>query len=76
MNQENSWPKLTPGILHHDRQAVFGPKEVHSFHGSQDAGIYTGSELSKFWDSILTSAASRNSLKKVSQKLIVILDNK
>ena len=51
------------------------PVAVHSFPGSQDAGMYTGSELSSFWDSILISAASRNSLKKFSQKLIVFSNN-
>ena len=76
MDQENSWYTLTPGIVHQDRPAVFGPEEVslvavHSFPGSQDAGMYTRSELSNFWDSTLISAASRNALKKFSQKLIV-----
>ena len=63
MDQKDSWYTLTPGIVHQDRPAVFGPKDVspvlvHSFPGSQDAGMYTRSELSDFWDSILTSAAS------------------
>ena len=80
MDQEDSWYTLTPGIVHQDRPAVFGPKDVspvafHSFPGSQDAGMYTRSELSNFWDSILISAASRNALKKFSQKLIVFSDN-
>ena len=61
---------------------MFGPKDVspaavQSLPGSQDAGMYTRSELSSFWDSILISAASRNALKKFSQKLIVFSnDNK
>ena len=68
MDQEHSWYTLTPGILHQDRPAVFGPKEVspvavHSFPGSQDAGMYTRNKLSRFWYSILISAASRNALK-------------
>ena len=76
MVQEMSWYTLTPGIVHQDRPAVFGPKDVspvavHSFPGSQDAGMYTRGELSSFRDSILISAASRNALKKFSQKLIV-----
>ena len=80
MDQEDSWYTLTPGIVHQDKPAVFGPKHVspvavHFFHGSQDAGMYTRSELSIFWDSILISAASRNALKKFSQKLIVFSNN-
>ena len=80
MDQEDSWYTLTPGIVHQDRPAVIGPKDVspvavHSFPGSQDAGMYTRSELSHFWDSILISAASRNALKKFSQKLIVFSNN-
>ena len=80
MDQEDSWYTLTPGIVHQDRPAVFGPKDVspvaiHSFLGSQDAGMYTRSELSSFWDSILISAASRNALKKFSQKLIDFSNN-
>ena len=76
MEEEDSWYTLTPGIVHQDRPAVYGPKEfspvaVHSFCGCQDAGGYTRSELSSFWDSIFISAASRNALKKFSQKLIV-----
>ena len=80
MDQEDSWYTLTPGIVHQDRPAVFGPKDVspvavHSFPGSQDAGMYTRSELSSFWDSVLISAASRIALKKFSQKLIVFSNN-
>ena len=79
MDQEDSWYTLTPGIVHQDRPAVFGPKDVspvavHSFPESQDAGMYTRSELSNFWDSVLISAASRNALK-FSQKLIVFSNN-
>ena len=80
MDEEDSRYTLTPGIVHQDRPAVFGPKDVspvavHSFPGSQDAGMYTRSELSYFWDSILISAASRDALKKFSQKLIVFSNN-
>ena len=71
---------LTPGNVHQDRPEVFGPKDVspvavHSFPGSQGAGMYTRSELTNFWDSILISAASRNAFKKFSQKLIVFSNN-
>ena len=80
MDQEDSGYTLTPGIVHQDRPAVFGPKDVspvavRSFPGSQDAGMYTISEFSNFWDNILISAASRNALKKFSQKLIVFSNN-
>ena len=76
MDQEYSRYTLTRGIVYHDRPALFGPKDVspvavHSFPGSQEAGMYTTNELCSFWDSILISAASRNALKKFSQKLIV-----
>ena len=71
MDQEDSWYTLTPGIVHQDRPAVFGPKDisplvVDSFPGSQDARMYTRSVLSNFWDSILISAASGSALKKFS----------
>ena len=80
MVQEDSWYTLTTGIVHQDRPAVFGPKEVspvavHSFCGSQDAGMYTRSKLCNFWDSILISAASRKASKKFSQKFIVFSNN-
>ena len=80
MDQEDLWYILTPGIVHQGRPAVFGPEEVspvvvHSFPGSQDARMYTKSELSIFWDSILISAVSRNAVKKISQKLIVFSNN-
>ena len=44
MDQEDSWYTITPDIVHQDRPAVFGPKDVspvavHSFTGSQDAGM-------------------------------------
>ena len=76
MDREDSWYTLTPGFVHQDRPAAFGLKDVspvavHSFPRSHDAGMYTKSEFSKFWDSILISAAFRNALKKFSQKLIV-----
>ena len=80
VDQEDSWYTLAPGIVHQDRPAVFGPKDaspvaVYSFPGSQDAEMYTRSELSNFWDSILISAASRNASKKFSQKPIVFSNN-
>ena len=68
MDQKDSWYTLTHGIVHEDRPAVFGPKDVSPmavqyFRGSQDSGMYTGSEFSSFWESILISAASRNALE-------------
>ena len=80
MDQEDSWYTLTPGIVHQVRPAVFGLKDVspvsiYLFPGSQDAGMYTRSELSNFWDSILFSAASQNALSKFSQKRIVFSNN-
>ena len=80
MDQKDSWCTLTPGIVHQDRPAVFGPKDVSPvtilyFPGSQHAGLYTRGELSSFWDSILISAATRNSLKKFPTKLIVFSNN-
>ena len=80
MDQEDSWYTLTPAILHQDRPAVFGPKDVppvavHFFPVFQDSGLYTRSELSGFWDSISISAASQKALKEFSQKLIVFSNN-
>ena len=54
-----------------DRPAVFGPKNVspvavHSFPGSQDAGIYTRSELSLFWGQYLDQRCLSKCVKKVS----------
>ena len=76
MDQEDSWYTLTPGIVHQDKPAVFGPKKVtpmtaQPLTGSQDAGMYTRSELRGFWDNILINAASRTALKKFSQNLII-----
>ena len=81
MDQEDSWYTSTPGIVHQDRLAVFEPqdvslKAVHSFPGSEGAGMYTTSKFSSFWDSILVSAASRSASKKFSQKLLVFSNNK
>ena len=75
MDQEDSWYTLTPGIVHQDRPAIFGPKELtpmtaQPLIGSQDAGMYTRNELRGFWDNILINAASRTALKKFSQNLI------
>ena len=80
MDQGDSSCTLIPGIVHHDRLAVFGPEDVspvtiHSFPGSQVAGLYTRSELSSLWDSVSISAASRNALKRFSQYLIVFSNN-
>ena len=80
MDQKDSCYTLTPGIVHQNKPAVFGPKDVspvavHFFPDLQDAGTYTRSELSRFWDSTLISAASRNASKKISQMLIVFSNN-
>ena len=76
MDQKDSWYTLTPGIVHQDKPAVFGPKKVtpmtaQPLTGSQDAGMYTRSELRGFWDNILINPASRSALKKFSQNLII-----
>ena len=76
MDQEDSWYTLTPGIVHQDKPAIFGPQDIspvasHAFTGSQDACMYTRNELKGFWDSILINAASRTTIKKFSQNLIV-----
>ena len=52
-DQEGSWYTLTSGTVHQKRPAVFGPKDVSEvtvfyFPGSQEAGIYTRSELNSF----------------------------
>ena len=80
MDQEGSWYTLTPGTVHQDSPTVFGPKDVSpivvlSFSGSQDARMYTKSELSSSWDSFLISAVSQISLKKFSQKRLVFSNN-
>ena len=80
MDQRDSWYTLTPGIVHEDRPAVFGPQEVSPiqfiyFAGSQVAGMYTRSQLNTLWDSMLTSAATQKASKKFSQKLIVFSNN-
>ena len=76
MDQEDSWYTLKPGIVHQDKPAIFGTKKVtpmtaQPLTGSQDAGMYTRSELRGFWDNILINAASRTALKKFSQNLII-----
>ena len=76
MDQEDSWCTLTPGIIHQDKPAIFGPQDIspvasHTFTGSQDAGMYTRNEPKGFWDSIFINAASRTALKKFSQNLII-----
>ena len=50
MDQEDSWYTLTPGIVHQDKPAIFGPQNInpvasHTFTGSQEAGMYTRNEL-------------------------------
>ena len=49
MDQEDSWYTLTPGIVHQDKPAIFGPQYIspvasHTFTGLQDAGMYTRNE--------------------------------
>ena len=70
MDQEDSWYLLTPGIVHQDTPAIFGPQDIspvasHTFTGSQDAGMYTRNGLKCFWDSILINATSRTALEEV-----------
>ena len=53
MYQEDSWYTLTPGIVHQDKPAIFGPQDIspvasHTVTGSQDAGMYTRNELKDF----------------------------
>ena len=76
MDQEVSWYTLTPGIVHQDKPSVFGSKKVtpmtaQPLTGSQDAGMYTRSELHAFWDKILINAASRTALNRFSQNLMI-----
>ena len=76
MDQEDSWYILTPGTVHQEKPAIFGPQDFnpvasHTFTGSQDAGMYTRNEFKGFWETIPINAASRTALKKCSQTLIV-----
>ena len=76
MDDKDSWFTLTPSPEHRDRPAIFGPKDVspftkNLFSDSQNAGMYTQTQLTEFWDNILISAASRNALQKFSRELIV-----
>ena len=76
IDQEDSWYTLTPGIVHQDKPAIFGPQHInpvasHAFTGSRDAGMYTRNELKGLWDSIVINAASRTEVKKFSQNPIV-----
>ena len=76
MDQEDSWYTLTPGIVHQDEPAVCGlekvaPMTAQPLTGSQDAAMYTRSELRGFCDKILINAASRTASKKLSRKLII-----
>ena len=76
IDQEDSWYTLTPGIVHQDKPAIFGPQDIkpvasHTFTRSQDAGMYIRKELRGFWDSILINAASRTALEKFSKNIIV-----
>ena len=76
IDQEHSCYTLTPGIAQQDRPSVCGPTHVSPVAvpfspGSQDARMYTRSELSSFWDSLLITATSRDVLKNFSQKFIV-----
>ena len=76
MDQEDSWYTLTPGIVHQDKPAIFGPQGIsrvafQTFTGSPDAGMYTCNELKGFWYSIVINAAARTAFKKFSQNLIV-----
>ena len=70
MDQEDSWYTLTPGIVHQDILAVFGPKDVslvavHAFPGSQDAGMYSRSEHSSFCGQYLDQCCLPKCLEKV-----------
>ena len=80
MDREDSWYTLTPGIVHQDRPTVFGPKDVsqaavHFFPDLKMLGRTLEVNSVVFGDSNLISAASRNALKKFSQKLIVFSNN-
>ena len=80
IDQEGSWYKLTPGSVNQNRSAVLRSKDVPSvavlpFPGSEDARMYSRSEVSSFWDSTLISTASPIALKKFSQRFIVFSNN-
>ena len=75
-DQEDSWYTLTPGTVHQDKPAIFGPQDINpvdsnTFTGLQDEAMYTRNELKGIWDSILIKAVSRSALKKFSQNHIV-----
>ena len=76
MDQNDSWYSLTPENTHRNRPAVFAPEDISPFNTlkfpkSATAKMYTKRQLSKFWDAILTSSASKNVLQKLTRNLIV-----
>ena len=81
MDQEILWYTLTPGIVYQDKNVIFRPQDInpvasHYFNGSQDAGVYTRSELKGFWDSLLINAAWGTALRKFSQNLFTLQSEK
>ena len=68
MDQESSWYILTPGIVHQDKPAKFGPQDInpvasHTFTGSQETGMYTRKELKVFGIAFLSMPLQERHLK-------------
>ena len=72
MDQGDWWYWHTLGIVHQTKPAILWSDEVTPAAGnsptrSQDAGLYTRSELRGCWDNNLVNAVSRTALKKFLQ---------
>ena len=79
MDQEDSWYTLMPGIVHHDKPAIFGPQDnnpvdSHTFTGSQDAGMYTRTLAMSLKDFGIASSSMppRDRLLKISHKIFCL----
>ena len=75
MDHEDSWYTLTPGIIHQDKPAIFGPQDIspvasHTFTGSQDAGMYTRNELKGFWIAFLSMPLRELHLRSFHKNLL------
>ena len=75
MDNDDSWYILIPHPVVQNKSLVFWPtilarSSLHVHYSSNNAGLYTGKQLSQFWNDVEFGYYSKNVFKKITRELV------
>ena len=75
MDNKDSWYALIPRPVVHNKPLVFSPTRLsrtslHLSFSSNNAGLYTGKQLSQFWNDVKLGYYSKSVIEKITRELV------